>query len=216
MAYGARPDLMFGVNALAHVVSHVTEADVKVAKSVLRYLASCPDLQLTYRKQGQFGALAGFSDASLGARWSDCRSTIGYCVFLFGCVVSFATKLTAVVSLSTCEAELWALVELIKEMKYHFHIVKEAGFDIEPPFVVHLDAKSAIDVTVNPKNHRGTRHIDLRVCFARFEFESGFIVPKKVAGVGEQLADVFTKFTSNPDFTKHRERLQLELSSEEG
>ena len=113
---------MFGVNALARIVSHVTDADVKVAKSVLRYLASCPDLQLTYRKNDEFGALAGFSDASLGDG-PDCRSTIGYCVFLYGCVVSFATKLTVVVSLSTCEAELWALVELIKELKYHFHII---------------------------------------------------------------------------------------------
>ena len=78
-----------------------------------------------------------------------------------------------------------------------------------------MDAKSAIDVTVNPKNHRGTRHIDLRECFARSEFENGFIVPKKVAGVGEQLADVFTKFLNYPEFSKHRSRLQL-VSSEEG
>ncbi|CAI7816528.1 unnamed protein product, partial [Closterium sp. NIES-54] len=104
-----RPDLAYPISVLARFVgtSRHTEVQWKAAKRVLRYLRGTKDHALTLSGSSP-PLLSDFSDSSWADSQPDRRSSYGYGFTLGSSLVSWRSTRSSSVSLSTCEAELYA------------------------------------------------------------------------------------------------------------
>ena len=115
---GTRPDLCYIVTKLSQKMPEPTEADLIMAKHVLRYLKCTRDLGLTFTKSlSPLTLLKGFCDSDWGASIEDRRSVTGYNFQLSkeGPLISWKSRKQPTVALSTCEAEYIALANAVQE-----------------------------------------------------------------------------------------------------
>lgn len=88
----------------------------KAMRSVLRWVRSFKTMRLGYPFEVSEFAVELFSDASWAPlRNLNRRSIGGMCCFYRGCVVKAFSRVQQVVALSSCESELGALAESLRE-----------------------------------------------------------------------------------------------------
>ena len=95
------------------------------------------------------------------------------------------------VALSSCEAELYALCEATKEIKWLTQLLGEMRIPFSTPNL-HVDNQGAIALSSNPVQHQRTKHIDIRWFFIREALEAKVLKVVYVS-TSENLADLFTK-----------------------
>jgi hypothetical protein len=130
------------------------------------------------------------------------RSTTGLIVFCAGRPVCWNVKRQAVVSLSSCEAEYYALVRVICVVMFLRTLLKELRLPQNLPSPVYTDNKGARDLALNPNNHHRTKHIDIKVHFIR---EKKFLKIVDILPVrtDDNRADPFTKMLGSNKFFTH-------------
>jgi len=140
LAQQTRPDLLYSVNVLAQFQRESNAHDMDAAIRMLQYLRRTFTWGLLYkpyldstvtifdsqvlelptknRLTSLIGGVApeGYCDASFAGE-SDYKSRSGYAFMVFGCIVAWFSKKQATTSLSSTEAEINALTEVIKEAK---------------------------------------------------------------------------------------------------
>ena len=111
------------------------------------------------------------------------------------------------VVLLTTEAEYMALSEVVKELKFIVQLLQTMNIEVELPITVHVDNVGAIWLSNNRTTIDRTKHIDIRTCFVKKEYqEDGKIIIKFVKSE-ENEADIFTKNTTNTIFQNHQKKL---------
>jgi hypothetical protein len=89
------------------------------------------------------------------------RSTSGYIYFMASGPVSWKTSCQHTVTLSSTEAEYYALTEAAKEAKWHQTFLDELKYtspDVHPT-VIYRDNTRALDLAENPAYHGCAKHI---------------------------------------------------------
>lgn len=134
-------------------------------------------------------------------------STIGY-VFTFArAVISWASKLQQVVSLSTTEVEYIALTEGTKELIWLQCLFGD--FDCpQQGSTLYCDSKSSIDLAKNAVFHSRTKHIEVRYHFIRSKLEEGKIWVLKI-NTKENPSDALTKVVQREKFEFCRASLSI-------
>jgi hypothetical protein len=197
---GTRPDIAFAVLALAQFSSMPKLDHWKAAKHILAYLKVTARHGITYLKTGAV-LLKAFSDSD----WAGClntrKSRSGGVITINGSWIIGICKLQSSISLSSCEAELIALVEVIKELMWLHNFLQELGVTFNRPTVIYVDNKSAIALAQNSVNHRASKHIDLRYKFMCAQLDDRTIILEYIP-TGDNLADLMTKGTSFAVFQK--------------
>ena len=89
-------------------------------------------------------------------------------------------------------------------------ILKELGYTVVKPTIVHCDNKSAIQIARNDTHHDRTKHIDIRYHFIHDSINNKIITLQWIAS-SEQLADIFTKATGPLVFNKHKNKLMYKV-----
>ncbi|CAI7756040.1 unnamed protein product [Closterium sp. NIES-54] len=135
------------------------------AKRVLRYLKGTQDYVLTLRGSSPI-RLEGYIDSSYADDQSDRRSSQGYCFTLDRGVVSWRSTRSSCVSLSTCEAELYAGTMAAQEARWLSFLQTELGYP-QPAPTLSCDNESTIHLTNGPVFHARTKHIEVRHYFLR-------------------------------------------------
>ena len=79
-------------------------------------------------------------------------SVTGYCVFLQGCLISWKSKGQSLVTLSSSEAELMALSEATKEIRFIYKQLISMKIKVKTPIVCHVDNIGAIFMAENVSN----------------------------------------------------------------
>ncbi|XP_043705185.1 secreted RxLR effector protein 161-like [Telopea speciosissima] len=92
-----RPDIAFPVTVVGQFLSVPQTSHWDVVICILRYLKKAPRRGLLYLDHGH-GRVEGFSDADWAGSPVDRRSTIGYCTFVGGNLVSWKSKKRTVVA----------------------------------------------------------------------------------------------------------------------
>ena len=130
-------------------------------------------------------------------------SVSGYVIFLLGVPVSWKSKGQRSVTLSSSEAELVALSEAAKEIKFIVQILLSMGIPVKLPVICRVDNVGAIFMAENTSTSQRTKHIDLRHRFITEFIEDGFI---KIIFVKtkENLSDWFTKNVSSDIYEGHK------------
>lgn len=109
-ASGTRSDL----SVAGRYQHYASTALYRALKRILRYIKGTLNLSLLYNCTGN-DEVIGFSDADWAGDIKDRRSTSGYIIKVFNCVVSWCSRKQNSVALSSAEAEYIALVCTISE-----------------------------------------------------------------------------------------------------
>jgi hypothetical protein len=107
-------------------------------------------------------------------------------------------------SLSSSEAEYFALSEAAKDIRFIVMVLEAVGISVQTPIIVKLDNAGAIFMAENVSATSRTKHIDTRYHFVREFVEDGMI---KIVFVETQdnKADMVTKNVSGEVYDEHVE-----------
>jgi hypothetical protein len=188
------------------------------AKRIMRYMRATTDYGLQYTADSDSMSsdvtVSAYCDADWGGDLDDRKSTTGFCVFINGNIVSWATKKQPTVALSSAEAELMAIVEVVKEVMWYLHVLTEMKRKVRKPIIINVDNQSSMKISENDTEHDRSKHIDIKHHFVREQIKSGIIKLQWVSTT-EQLADIFTKPLGTLPFTTLRDRLMKRVKVNE-
>jgi len=146
-----------------------------------------------------------YSDSDWAGDTESRISVTGYVIFLQGCIISWKSKAQSCVTLSSSEAELMALSEAAKEIRFIYELLKAMDVKVQLPIICRVDNVGAIfmaeNVTATPKS----KHMDTRAKFVTQFITDGFL---KIIFVktSDNTSDPFTKNVSGETHEKHKEK----------
>lgn len=177
------------------------------AYRILRYLKGTPGKGLFFKKQEQ-RLIEVYSDANWGGTYKDKRSTLGYCSFVWGNLVTWKSQKQRVVSKSSAESELRSLSQGISEGLWIRRVMEEINVKVDPPSKLYCDNKATISMALNSVQHERSKHVEIDRHFIREKVEEGIVcliyLPTKL-----QAADVLTKGLHGPAFDSCIRKLDM-------
>lgn len=186
-----RPDLSFTVNLLSRFSNNPGILHWNALKYTIGYIKGTLDYSITYYRDGSLHP-HGYVDADFAGDRDTRRSTEGYIFFVAGGAVSWASKRQETVALSTVEAEYMAFTRATQQALWMDKYLDEVGLSPERPAPILADNNSAIANSKNNKNHKRTKHIDVKHHFVKEKVDSNLVqftyIPSK-----SNLADILTK-----------------------
>ena len=198
-----RPDISFATTAVSRYMSKPLYVHWLACLHIVRYLKGTMNVGVTYSRENKLGfLLCGFSDSDWAS--SDLehrRSVTGYDVFFCGGPIAWRSHLQSTVAKSSCEAEYYALSDVIDEIVFTKSILSELGIKIDKPVPIFIDNKGAVDLSGNPMYHKRTKHIDIRYHFIREKVGDGTVIILKIS-TKSNLADVHTKSVTKEIFLR--------------
>ena len=184
-----RPDVQFTVKELARRLAAPTGADWLRLKRLLRYLKGTQDYVLNFTGHDDSDAV----DVYAGANWAagpNRRSTSGGCVFHRGVLLTTWSRTQPTVTLSTAEAELYAMGMAVQEGQFIQQILEEMGMPSE--LKLHSDSSAARAVVARRGVGR-MRHLAARQLWLQDELREGRLEVMKVPS-NDNPVDLMTKW----------------------
>ncbi|KAL6315094.1 hypothetical protein AAG906_030951 [Vitis piasezkii] len=186
-----RPDITYAVSIVSQFMFTPTVKHWAALEQILCYLKRAPGLGILYNNYGH-AQIECFTNADWAGSKVDRRSTIGFCVFVGGNLVSWKSKKQNVVSRSSAESEYKAMAQATCEIMWLYHLLIEIGIKTPMPAKLGCDNQAAIHIASNPVYHERTKHIEVDCHFIREKIQENLISTSYVK-TGEQLGDIFTK-----------------------
>ena len=106
-------------------------------------------------------ALEAYTDADYTGSIMDRRSTIGYCTFLGGNLVTWRSKEQNVVERSSAESEFRAIAQGLCELLWLKIILDDLRIKWDDPMKLYCDNKLTINIAHNLIQHDRTKHIEV-------------------------------------------------------
>ena len=135
--------------------------------------------------------LQGYVDAGFAGDIDSRKSTIEFVFTLGGTVISWASNLQKIVTLSTTEVEYVAATKVGKEMIWLHGFLDELGKKQEIG-ILHNNSQSVIFLSKNSAFHSKSKHIQTKYHFIRYLVEDKLVILEKICG-SKNLADMLTK-----------------------
>jgi hypothetical protein len=129
-------------------------------------------------------------------------SVTGFIVFMLSVPIVWKSKGQGSVTLSSSEAEFYALSEAAKDIRFVAQILLTMGIPVRLPIVVRVDNVGAIFMSENVSASSRTKHIDIRYNFVR-EFVADKFIKIIFMRTEENVSDGFTKNVSGDIYEKH-------------
>lgn len=198
---GTRPDLCSSISLLSRYQNCASEKLVTSLKRVLRYIKGTLELKLVYENKSKI--ISGFADADWGGDAIDRKSTSGFCLYVFGNIVSWNSKKQSTVAMSTTEAEIIALSFCISEACWLRNLLLELKLVEELKVVVYEDNQSAIRSLSSHEQLKRIKHLDIKYHFVKDKIKEDIIELRYVSS-SNQIADILTKPLNKVTFEKLR------------
>jgi hypothetical protein len=209
-----RPDITYSTNILTRFMQQPQSHHLTAAKRVFRYLSSTSNLGLLYslspHKPNDI-VIVGWCDADWGGNKIDRKSTSGNCIFINNNLVSWQTKKQHTVALSSAEAELISLIEVVKDILFFRNLLTQLNYNIIYPINIYCDNQSAIKIAEHEVTRERTKHIDIKYHFLQ-QYITNKIISLTWVESKNQLADIFTKSLPSELFSSHRSKLISPIS----
>ena len=149
--------------------------------------------------------VSAYADAAWSNK-SDQRSRYGFVLLLAGCRVSWATRSTTMVCLSTAEAEYIAATEAAKDVVWLRGLLNELGLLPPGPSNIMEDNQACIKMANNASVSGRNRHFCTKMAWLRTQVTCKAVyfsfVPSK-----NNTADTFTKILPPQEFLRLRSSL---------
>ena len=170
-----RANITFAIQFLLRSLQQPLPYHLNTAKNLLRYLKSIKDLVINYGvpltglisdiiKDIPYNPLLplGFNDNNFANDKVTSKSTYGYLFTVAEGPVSWKSKRSSTITLSTIEAESNALTEAIRKTQWLRNLYSELNRPIKSPTLVLKDNQSTIKAAKNPTLHSRTKHTLLK------------------------------------------------------
>ena len=127
---------------------------------ILQYLKGTLGKGILFEK-GEKLALEAYTGADHVRFVVDRRSTLGYCMYFGGNLVTWRSKKQDVMARSSVEAEFRSMTLRICELLWLKIILEDLKITWETPMSLYGDNKCAINIANNPLQHDHTKHMRL-------------------------------------------------------
>jgi len=194
LANRTRPDITFVTSYISQYNHSPEKRHYMLGKRVLRYLNGTKNKCLYYDRA--CGMLRAYSDASWGNAENG-KSFSGGAVFIGNSLISWKGKKQRTVGNSTCEVELFAVSEIVKDIMWLQNMLIELRCTeyISEPLNIYCDNQATIQWLKNAKSSTKIRHVNLKFHFVRDEVEKGRINVSYI-NTSNMIADCLTKSVS--------------------
>jgi hypothetical protein len=201
----SRPDISNPVRELSKCMSSATEAAWKELMRVIKFVLDTRSyglkLEPTMESDGMW-TITVYTDSDWAGDKDNRISITGFIVFVLGVAVLWRSRAQRGVSLSSSEAEYYALSEAAKEVKFVVQILMSMGIPVQLPVIIRVDNMGAIFMSKNVSATSRTRHVDTRYHFVREFIEDGFLSIIFVR-TADNVADPFTKNVTGDVYASH-------------
>lgn len=206
----SRPDIAHAVSALSRFVAPGRHAAThwKAALRLLGYLKATAQYKLVLG--GSSSELVGYSDSSWADDQPGRKSSQGHCFMLGSGVISWKATRSPSVSLSICEAELYAACSASQEAVWLAELLTTMGHGPTSPPMLWCDNESTVALTKDAIFSGRSKHIEARYYFIRELVQAKRIQTAHIPGV-DNPADIFTKALSAEDHSRLRDMLGVKL-----
>ncbi|GFW48110.1 retrovirus-related Pol polyprotein from transposon TNT 1-94 [Trichonephila clavipes] len=181
-------DSFFEVSPERNEINHNPEKrHYNLAKRVLRYLMGSKDKKLFY--ENEFGILnASWGNAENGKSFSGGVVLLGNSLILWKC------RKQKSVSLSTCEAELFSISEISKDIIWTVNLLTELKCEqfINNAVTLNSDSQAAIQWIKGSRSSNKSRHMNLRFHFIKDLIEDT-VIKLEYVQTEFLIADFLTK-----------------------
>jgi hypothetical protein len=134
------------------------------------------------------------------------QSVFGWELYFMGAFIAHKSKACRSVTLSSTEAEYYAISEVTKEVIFAKQVLETMGIKLNLPIKIKVDNIGAIYLEKNYSLSHNTKHIDICRHFVREHQEDG-IIDVTFLRLEENEADILTKNTSEEIFLHHQSKL---------
>jgi len=222
----SRHDLKLFLSLIGSQQAAPTHGTKMAIKALLRFLhgdvGTCLRLPSPKYEELMIGAarhciLHSCSDASFAPyRFNGRKGITGGVVFYEGGLVRSIARQQQSVSLSSCEAELYALQAVSQESVAFSRFCQRVYVGLGemqprsvPKILLESDSSSALQLLVGQDIPKRSRHVEIRLAWVKSKMASGGLEIEHRAGT-DNVADLFTKCLSTKDFLRHRASLGFE------
>lgn len=211
LANHTRPDLAFTASALSRHLSSPSKIHLDAAERCVAYIAQTISRKLEYQPRVESG-LVGYCDATWASdSGTQRKSTTGYCILIYGCLVSWKTQVQRVVAQSVVESELVAANAAATELLFFRNLLRELY--LFPCPVLKSDSQGCVLVAKDSKMHWKLRHMDTRFQSLKHHVQLGDIKIEYVPGP-QNPADIFTKAVGTTVLARHSKAIGLRSPSD--
>jgi hypothetical protein len=193
IALHTRPDLACICGLLGKVQRYPNEAHLKILKQANNYIQQTKDLKLKLGGNDKEIKLFLYCDSSY-KRGGDGKSRFGIAAFLgkTSGTVYWKSQQSKVISTSSTESEIYALVECIKDTIWFRGLLSDLGFEQNEPTVIYQDNAPVLQISQLQTTPSRTRHIMNKIHFIKQEIDNGTVrlvkIPDEI-----MVADSLTK-----------------------
>ena len=184
------------------------EAHWKALMRTIKYVIDTKEngLFMTPKMGEESFYLEGISDSEYAGDRDTRISVYGYVIYFCGAPIAWKSKSGKSVTLSSTEAEYFAMSEVVKEIIFVKQVIESMGIKLKFPIVVRVDNVGAIYLANNHTTGQRTKHIDIRRHFVR-EFIVDGVIQIIFIKSEDNDADIFTKNTTEELFNKHTTKM---------
>ena len=212
-----RPDIAFAAKEHCKVMSDPGPKHVPSLKRLMKYLRGTRHRGLRYTATGDFDlsfqseyaevphelTVQAWCDASFGDDPDTRRSTQAMVSQLCGAAVGWFCQTQKSTSLSTAEAELIALADAIKEVKYIRETMKFLELEQKEPTIVFEDNMAVVSTAHNPgKNHGKLKHVAIRVRSVQENVLEFQVIDVVHCTTKNMIADILTKALGKEQYVR--------------
>lgn len=205
VATRTRPYISTAVSMLAIFQETPSPIHWRTLKHVVRYVKKTVEYGIWYPKSGHC-TLSARSDADWSRYHGQRSSRTGYALIISEAPVVWCSELQSAVTLSTSEAEFYALSSSARELVWTRSVLTDLGQGIDALTTVYEDNLGTIAWTKNVQGLRNVKHVGLKY---HYVLES--VVGQKVEVVYtpsiENRADGLTKALIGEPFSTSCDRL---------
>jgi hypothetical protein len=202
----SRPDISNAVRELSKSMDGANMAAYKELKRVIKFVLDTKTMGLKMNPKINTDIsewdIVVYTDSDWAGDKETRISVTGFIVFLLNVPILWKSKGQRSVSLSSSEAEYFALSEAAKEIKFVAQILLTMGIPVRLPIVVRVDNVGAIFMSENVSASSRTKHIDIRYHFVR-EFVADKFIKIIFVRTDENVSDGFTKNVSGDIYDRH-------------
>ncbi|TYK09875.1 protein-tyrosine-phosphatase PTP1-like isoform X4 [Cucumis melo var. makuwa] len=138
----------------------------------------------------------------------DRKSTFGYCILVWGNLVTWRSKKQSVVARSSVEAEYQAMSLGICEQIWLKKVLSDLYQECETPLKLFCNNKIAISIANNPVQHDRTKYVEIDRHFMKERLDSESICISYVPS-SQQVSNVHIKGLLRPNFIFCVSKLRL-------
>ena len=207
LATMTRPDISYHISILCGLMHSPSREAYQAALDLLLYVYARPkplkfsgssrppsdiDDQKACESIRSSGGLLAYSDSTWRNPNDLGQNMLGYVIYFYGSIISYASKHMKIVALSSAEAEYAASAYTCKEITFIRNVLKDLNYKLSSPTILAVDNKAAIEISHNLGVTARNKHFKDTLHFFRHLVDHRIIHPIHVS-TKFQRADGMTK-----------------------